>query len=192
LNHSSRKDPCPVCGRDRDDKCRWNDNFIFCYRGDKFSPPDLRVGQVLEVAGWPRLAVVAVQGGFAGGSVVLAPDEKGKALQAARPPTDGIAKTATARAMMVKVRKKIRVLNSSKEFCTLKIEDLRTLTSVALEAKDLTLKLKVFVRANRVLIKRQGQIQLNLRDSEKTLKYFLLDLSSFIENNLGCKFNYDC
>jgi hypothetical protein len=191
VNHSSKSNPCPVCDRTKDDKCRWNDNFIFCYRGDSFAPPDLRLGQVLEVPGWPRLAVVAEAGGFAGASVVLAPDEGREALQAPRRPGESVACSTTAKVLMSKIRAQLRILLSQPEFECLTIAQLRALGQEARNTRDLVLDLGVFVRHKRGLIKKQRQLQLNLRDSEKTLKYFLADLAFFIKNNLGCSFSYD-
>lgn len=190
MKHSSKSNPCPVCDRTKDDKCRWNDNFIFCYRGDSFAPPDLRAGQVVEVPGWPRLAVVAEAGGFAGASVVLAPDEGREALEPRRRPGEAAACSTTAKVIMCKIRKTLRLILSQPEFFYLTIESLRGLAKAAIECRDLVLDLAVFIRHKRNLIKRQRQLQLNLKDSEKTLKYFLFSLSSFTKNYLGCSFNY--
>lgn len=71
--YSSRQNPCPVCGRDSDDKCRRQPDLISCYRGERFHPPaGLKLGQVLNIEG-RRWAVVALDGGFAGNSVILRP-----------------------------------------------------------------------------------------------------------------------
>lgn len=31
LHHSSKKSPCPVCDRDKDDKCTWDGTYIYCF-----------------------------------------------------------------------------------------------------------------------------------------------------------------
>jgi hypothetical protein len=70
---SSRRHPCPVCGRNTDDKCRRQPELISCYWGSRFHPPaGLRVRDVLRVDGadW---AVVALAGGFSGNSLILCP-----------------------------------------------------------------------------------------------------------------------
>jgi hypothetical protein len=70
---SSRQTPCPLCGRDTDDKCRRSADLISCFWGERFSPPvGLRVGQVVNIEGC-RWAVLNVTGGFAGSSVILRP-----------------------------------------------------------------------------------------------------------------------
>lgn len=71
FNHSSAKNPCPCCKRTKDDKCRWNEDFLFCYFGDLFHPPtSLNAGSVMEFGGvsWKMLRR---NGGFAGQSAVF-------------------------------------------------------------------------------------------------------------------------
>lgn len=68
MKHSSRHHPCPICGRDTDDKCRWNDEMIFCYNGDSFSPPHyLKTGDKIKV-GLNSYALFSQVCGFAGNS----------------------------------------------------------------------------------------------------------------------------
>ena len=68
MNHSSRNNPCPVCERNTDDKCRWNDEFILCYDGDSFAPPGhLRVGDKIKLNG-QSFALCSTLSGFAGNS----------------------------------------------------------------------------------------------------------------------------
>ena len=65
LQQSSRRTPCPVCGRDSDGDCRWNGEVIFCHQGTSFTPPeDLKVGDVIDVQGTPW-ALVRIGSGFA-------------------------------------------------------------------------------------------------------------------------------
>jgi hypothetical protein len=70
---SSRRNPCPVCGRNTDDKCRRQPQLLSCWHGSRFHPPaGLHLGGVLRVDGadW---AVVALAGGYGNNSMVLAP-----------------------------------------------------------------------------------------------------------------------
>lgn len=70
---SSRREPCPICSRDTDDKCRWQQDLIACHQGDTFSPPaGLRIGDVITVQGSPW-AVVKVDAGFSGQAVLFRP-----------------------------------------------------------------------------------------------------------------------
>lgn len=72
MQHSSRKNPCPICSRNVDDKCRWSSTRIFCYVGNTFSPPShLRLGDIIKVDGedWRLLSYNA---GFSRNSYVFA------------------------------------------------------------------------------------------------------------------------
>jgi hypothetical protein len=68
---SSKSNPCPVCGRDADSKCRRRDDQIHCYRGSRFGPPEnLSRGGVLHVDGadW---YLAEPSGGFSGNHAVF-------------------------------------------------------------------------------------------------------------------------
>jgi len=70
---SGRRQPCPICSRNTDDKCRWRDDLISCHQGDTFSPPaGLRVGDTVTVQG-TRWAVVKLDAGFSGQAVMFRP-----------------------------------------------------------------------------------------------------------------------
>ncbi|MBO8223080.1 hypothetical protein HA142_06095 [Prochlorococcus marinus str. XMU1401] len=73
MQYSSRKNPCPVCGRNKDSDCRWNDEVMFCHVGTNFAPPShLKVGEVLVVNGieW---ALVKTDAGHSGRAHVFKP-----------------------------------------------------------------------------------------------------------------------
>lgn len=75
LRGSSRAHPCPVCGRNTDDKCRIGAEVVFCYCGERFAPPPgLRPGDTITIDGnlW---AVVALDAGYAGNSVAFRPHQ---------------------------------------------------------------------------------------------------------------------
>lgn len=70
---SSRGQPCPVCGRNIDNKCRRREDTILCWWGDRFHPPTgLQTGDVLDV-GEEDWAVVNLNGGFSNNHLVLKP-----------------------------------------------------------------------------------------------------------------------
>lgn len=76
FSHSSAKSPCPCCRRIKDDKCRWNEEFLFCYFGDLFHPPtNLQKGALVELGGisWK---MIRQNGGFAGQSAVFCRSDK--------------------------------------------------------------------------------------------------------------------
>jgi phage/plasmid-associated DNA primase len=48
LNASSRRTPCPICGRTKDGDCRISDELVLCHYGSDNHPPlDLKSGQVI-------------------------------------------------------------------------------------------------------------------------------------------------
>ncbi|QNI44586.1 hypothetical protein SynRCC2555_00798 [Synechococcus sp. WH 8101] len=52
LTRSSKRMPCPICGRNSDGDCRFNDELILCHLGSRFSPPEhLRIGDVVSING---------------------------------------------------------------------------------------------------------------------------------------------
>lgn len=67
MKRSSRKQPCPVCGRTHDADCAWSDDVIFCHSGS-----DLSIGQTIDVDGQPW-ALVKLNAGFSGQAAVFKP-----------------------------------------------------------------------------------------------------------------------
>lgn len=68
MKHSSRRDSCPICSRNKDDKCRWNEEMIFCYDGTSFAPPQyLKLGDKVKV-GLDSYALFSQACGFASNS----------------------------------------------------------------------------------------------------------------------------
>ena len=73
MHVSSRKSPCPVCGRTKDPDCRWKDDVILCHHGKTHQPPaDLQRGDVISIAGKPW-ALIRRDGGFDGAAAVFKP-----------------------------------------------------------------------------------------------------------------------
>jgi len=73
LKSSSRRSPCPVCGRRKNSSCRWGEEVIYCFCGDTNHPPlQMQPGETLQVAG-EAWALVATDGGHSGNSFVFRP-----------------------------------------------------------------------------------------------------------------------
>jgi hypothetical protein len=70
VKSSSKHNPCPICGRSTNDRCRISDDQILCYRGKSFGPPDLAIGETIEIDGieW---AYVKDMAGFSGNSALF-------------------------------------------------------------------------------------------------------------------------
>jgi hypothetical protein len=73
LTSSSRRHPCPVCGRQKNSSCRWGEKVIYCFCGDDHHPPmEMRTGETLQING-NEWALVATDGGHSGNSFVFRP-----------------------------------------------------------------------------------------------------------------------
>lgn len=74
LKQSSRRNPCPVCGRNADGDCRFSEDLILCHQGTRFGPPQhLRPGDVIDVNG-SRWALIRTDAGFDGAAHEFRPD----------------------------------------------------------------------------------------------------------------------
>jgi hypothetical protein len=75
MKASSKKNPCPVCGRDADDKCRSNDESILCYSGDRFGPSaNLRKGDSIQALGKTWI-LISYNAGFSAASYLFVIDD---------------------------------------------------------------------------------------------------------------------
>lgn len=72
MQRSSKKNPCPACGRVHDADCAWSDDVIFCHSGS-----DLSIGQTIDVDGQPW-ALVKLNAGFSGNAAVFKPHEENR------------------------------------------------------------------------------------------------------------------
>jgi hypothetical protein len=85
FTHSSRRTPCPVCGRSKDADCRWiPGEVIYCHQGSSNQSSGLlKPGDVVTINGFPW-ALVARDGGFAGAANVFRPDRSDQDFQPRR------------------------------------------------------------------------------------------------------------
>lgn len=73
MQQSSKRSPCPICGRDKDSDCRFSDQVVLCHAGKRFAPPQhLRIGDLVNVQGRPW-ALVATGKGYDGAAHVFKP-----------------------------------------------------------------------------------------------------------------------
>ena len=74
FSRSSKRNPCPICTRNKDDKCAFNAETIHCYNGSSFYPPQhLKLGDTVFADGI-KWALVATQRGFSGNHHIFKPD----------------------------------------------------------------------------------------------------------------------
>lgn len=52
MKPSSKRNPCPICGRTANDRCRFNDEAVLCHWGSDLHPPEgMHVGDTVEING---------------------------------------------------------------------------------------------------------------------------------------------
>ena len=72
MKSSSKKSPCPICGRTNGPYCRWDDHRIFCYQGNTCHPPrDLTPGQIVTTDDNVEWGFVAYDKGFSHNSAMF-------------------------------------------------------------------------------------------------------------------------
>ena len=74
---SGKRNPCPICGRTKDDKCAFKSDTIHCYCGVSNSPPDLKLGGIIQINyGSTRdWALVKKNAGFSGNHCIFIPNK---------------------------------------------------------------------------------------------------------------------
>ena len=72
---SSRRNPCPVCGRVKDGDCRFHAGLILCHLGSSHGPDTrLQLGDVIQLRGQPW-ALVSKQAGHTGSAFAFRPHQ---------------------------------------------------------------------------------------------------------------------
>jgi hypothetical protein len=191
LQHSSKRTPCPVCQRDKDDKCRWNDNVILCYYGEDFHPPsDLLLNSRIRINGldWKLIKTSA---GFSGGSYCFVSgesffnpralsrvDKERFAIKSAKV-TDGFSVAFT------QLRKLYQEVKRTQEFDHMNIDEFRRSKLIALKTIARAKALHRFLRKNRAILGWQGKYKVALEVWEKEAQYMLCDFNRFEKVFLG-------
>ena len=75
---SGKKNPCPICGRTKDDKCAFKSDTIHCYDGvTNYPPRNLKLGRIIQINyGSTRdWALVKKNAGFSGNHCIFIPNK---------------------------------------------------------------------------------------------------------------------
>lgn len=186
MKHSSRHQPCPVCGRNTDDKCRWNDAKIFCFYGDSFRPPNsLRVGDTAVAFGKPW-RLVRVDGGFSGGSYMFAPYEEQENFRRFTPQQ---AREERLRQQEIsrKVKERFSLLRKSIYRCCslgsyeeMNLQDLRDVRILIVDAYNECEDLIKTINSNRAAVQQSGKLVSVLNEWRKAIGYQKDDLFRFV------------
>ena len=78
FSRSSKRNPCPICTRNKDDKCAFKSDTIHCYDGvTNYPPRNLKLGQIIQINyGSTRdWALVKKNAGFSGNHCIFIPNK---------------------------------------------------------------------------------------------------------------------
>ena len=191
MQHSSKNNPCPICGRDNSDNCRWSDGeFILCFVGNSFSPPDLPLGAIVHPPGWPAMALCSHDSGFSGASFLFALHRGGVSyggdLEQARARREKIlhqqrvfgAEISKMRKLLIRLQK-----FPAPEHCTLK--QIRLVLSAATGVLNKSEELSAKIKLDRLSWHDIAKTRMILSDTAKQAFYINRDFNSFVAlNNL--------
>lgn len=188
MEYSSSNSPCPICFRDTDDKCRWNENQILCFYGDSFHPPDsFREGNVLNIAGinWKLLKT---NSGFANSSYLFVKTEEGEnlsPLRQRRMKRAEIINKVEWRQEFNLIRKLLHQSFAAAAIEDLSVHQLNDVKNNTLSAFDKCEKLLTLLTIKRRHARLKKYTIIALRIWRKQLGYQLRDLINFESCQLG-------
>jgi hypothetical protein len=193
MKHSSANSPCPICFRDTDDKCRWNENQILCFYGDSFHPPDsFQKGNIVSVGGvnWKLLKT---DSGFANSSYLFVRTEQCENLSPLRQRRIKRIEAATRIEWKQEFNLIRKLLHQS--FATIAVEnlslqELRDAKNKTLDAINKCEKLLTLLTVKRRNARLKKYTITALRIWRKQLSYQLKDLVSFETCRLGMPRTY--
>lgn len=192
MESSGKRNPCPICHRDKDDKCRWDEEIILCYCGDDFAPsPLFRIGQVVKALG-VEWALVNKSGGFAASSysfirhkplerTFLFSEKEKKELSEKK-----IAYAFGLDAAFKELRKLYQFSLSAPPLEFMTLADLNKHKLVGKKICARARGLKKFIGKNRMIVGRRKKEVTALRIWEKQARYDLKEIESFESCYLGC------
>lgn len=191
MNYSSKSNPCGICGRTTDDKCRWSDNFISCYYGNSFHPPSgLRLGDFIEAFG-SRWKLVKLDGGFSGGSYIFATaSEHEPARRQTREEREHYRKQIDfiahkSKRLLFHLRKLVQKSYGLQPFSTMDLKQLRSandLLKQTLDDCDYAIK---FVAENRRSIPNAKKLSMAFFLWRNRVRYQKNDFDIFVSQCLG-------
>ena len=190
MYHSSRKNPCPVCARDTDDKCRWSDEFILCYQGSRFHPPDYRLGEVVHLPDWPEMACTSLSAGFSGQHLLLTPNRplEGHTSTSQEDREERLRQVRQARAEAERkiktIRAILRKLQKTPDLTTCRLDQILLFSQASDKIYATALELKTDLRINRIRWAGIEKLFMLLDDSLKQSFYMHKDAALFIKQNL--------
>jgi hypothetical protein len=192
MQHSSKYNLCPVCGRNTDDKCRWNDSTILCYYGDLFHPPkELSLGQFLRL-GETQWKLISYYAGFSNGSYLFAKVDISEFLSPLQQQRKKMQVRIGAKKNIleykdkfIKVRKMLHQCLATKDPQHLRVEEIAEAKKVCTGAIKQCSDLLAFIADNKACMTIKKSHVFALRHWGKMLDYELRELINFERFYLG-------
>lgn len=189
MKASSKKSPCPVCGRHTDDKCRFNDESILCYSGDKFGPSsNLRKGDSIQAFGKAWI-LISYNAGFSATSYLFVIDDgRYKKLSPQEKSQLNRKKVALARKAILAFREiedNFFLFLAPRDLFSLAPDEIDYIEAFSSKLIELCENLEDFLSLNRIHIKQLGAIRGRLQQMRGLLKRLQGDLGHFREQFLG-------
>lgn len=189
MKASSKKSPCPICGRYTDDKCRSNDESILCYSGDKFGPSaNLRKGDSIQALGKTWI-LISYNAGFSATSYLFVIDDgRYKKLSPQEKSQLNRKKVALARKAILAFREienNFFLFLAPRDLFSLAPEEINYVEAFGNKLIELCENLEDFLSLNRIHIKQLGAVRGRLHQMRELLKGLQGDLGHFKQQFLG-------
>lgn len=188
LQASGRLSPCPVCGRNVDDKCRFSSELILCYQGERFHPPsDVRIGDVLWVEG-RRWYLAATEAGYANASHCYGLHrELTPASQAQRERHQRVAGIAAELipARFLEVRRRVHAVAGTLNFELSTLEEILRDQTLARATAESIADLRFAIEQHRRRVQELNKYRAPLALWDKAVSFQLADIGSFLQHQLG-------
>jgi hypothetical protein len=187
MYHSSKRNPCAICGRDVDDKCRNNGELFLCYHGTSFYPPDLSVGETIEIEGLGTMACLDTAAGFSGASMLLARSRPAERLLGGSGggDRDRVARLAVLGSIGA-IRKGLISLNKMPDPFSCTLEEIDFIHDNARKIYETSDKIEKTLREKRTSWSNIKKVYDILLDSKKQAGYTLKHIQDFKSRYLGC------
>jgi hypothetical protein len=182
---SSRANPCPVCGRDTDSKCRWGDDQILCFPGSRFAPPNVRPGEVITLADGSQWFRCRADGGFSGGHAVFRPH---RPLEQGRPRTvmnRQAIRPEDAMAEAKRIRTALALVLAAPPWETLRPDELRQQARQLDQVAKRITRLRQMVAAVSKPSEPIERLRWAIRDWQRQIEHQANDLAAFRRDVLG-------
>ena len=177
---SGKKNPCPICGRTKDDKCAFKSDTIHCYDGvTNYPPRNLKLGGIVQINyGSTRdWALVKKDAGFSGNHWIFIPNK----------PLDKSKPLIKKRIAKVSIPKLNRIFNVVAENFTdavkpeLSFLNLQQLEAVSIKTMETLAEAKILLSYSKQFSQKELINDIQLANLFETTKAYLYKLTNRAE-----------